>query len=334
MQTVTSQQPPRPRGNYRWLMCGLLFVATTINYIDRQVIGILKPELQASLGWDENDFATIVFWFQVAYAAGFLFSGRLIDRIGSKAGLALSVAGWSVAEIGHAIVRTVTGFSFARFWLGLAEGGNFPAAIKSVSEWFPKQQRALATGIFNSGCNVAGLAAPCGALDRRPLGLAGGLRGHRRPGLCLARALDAALRAPPAPSPPFAGRAGLHPQRSARGLSQFSRAPRRSRGRRKWDCPFEWRPSCKYVMDGPSWSSANLGLLHGHVHDRAGGVVLSLLDPRFPAQHLRTGHGRPGLAAGSDFAHDLCGRHRRRMDFLDAAPSRLERRTRRARRPS
>ena len=152
--------PLAPGGNYRWAICALLFAATTINYIDRQVIGILKPELQGSLGWSQTDFAAIVFWFQVAYAAGFLFSGRLADRIGCRVGLALAVAAWSLAEIGHAMVRTVAGFAFARFALGLAEGGNFPASIKSVSDWFPKKERALATGLFNSGSNVGGLVAP------------------------------------------------------------------------------------------------------------------------------------------------------------------------------
>lgn len=147
-------------GKVRWTVCALLFFATTINYIDRQVIGILKPELKDSLHWTETDFAQIVFWFQVAYAGGYLFSGRLVDWIGSRVGLALSVTVWSLAEIGHAIVHTVTGFSCARFWLGLAEGGNFPAAIRSVAEWFPKRERALATGLFNSGANVGALVTP------------------------------------------------------------------------------------------------------------------------------------------------------------------------------
>ncbi len=168
-ETATPEQPTGPRafanppaagGNYRWLICSLLFAATTINYIDRQILGILKPELQGSLGWTETDFANIVFWFQAAYAAGFLLSGRLIDRIGSRIGLALSVVAWSLAEMAHAAVRTAAGFSAARFGLGLAEGGNFPASIKSISEWFPKKERALATGLFNSGCNVGGLIAP------------------------------------------------------------------------------------------------------------------------------------------------------------------------------
>ena len=160
VQEPANRQRSAAGGNYRWVICALLFFATTINYIDRQILGILKPELQSSLGWDETDFANIVFWFQAAYAAGFLLSGRLVDRIGSRIGLTLSVVAWSVAEMAHALVRSVTGFCGARFGLGLAEGGNFPASIKSVSEWFPKKERALATGIFNSGCNVGGLIAP------------------------------------------------------------------------------------------------------------------------------------------------------------------------------
>ena len=119
--------PLAPGGNYRWAICVLLFAATTINYIDRQVIGILKPELQGSLGWSQTDFAAIVFWFQVAYAAGFLFSGRLADRIGCRVGLALAVAAWSLAEMGHAMVYTVAGFAFARFRAGPGGGrGIFP----------------------------------------------------------------------------------------------------------------------------------------------------------------------------------------------------------------
>lgn len=149
-----------PVGRYRWWICGLLFFGTTINYIDRQVIGILKPELSRTLGWSEIDYSNIVFSFQVAYAFGYLLAGRAMDRLGVRLGYALAVAVWSIAGMAHAGVRSVAGFCMARFGLGLAEGGNFPAAVKAVSEWFPKSERALATGIFNAGSNVGALITP------------------------------------------------------------------------------------------------------------------------------------------------------------------------------
>jgi ACS family hexuronate transporter-like MFS transporter len=132
----------------------LLFAATTVNYIDRQVLGILAPTLTRELGWREADYAAIVSWFSVAYGVGLLGMGRLLDRIGVRRGLACSVGLWSLAAMGHALVRTVTGFSVARALLGIGESGNFPAGVKAVAEWFPKRERALATGIFNAGSNV------------------------------------------------------------------------------------------------------------------------------------------------------------------------------------
>ncbi len=150
----------RPRGNVRWVICALLFFATTINYIDRQIIGILKPTLQGELGWSETDYGNIVFWFQAAYAIGLLACGPLIDRIGSRLGYAGAIAIWSLAAMSHALFRTAGGFAAARFALGLGEAANFPAAIKSVAEWFPKKERALAAGILNAGANVGAIATP------------------------------------------------------------------------------------------------------------------------------------------------------------------------------
>jgi ACS family hexuronate transporter-like MFS transporter len=186
-------------GNRRWLICSLLFFAATINYVDRQVIGILKPTLQTEFGWSELDYSWIVFSFQTAYAIGLLFVGKLMDRIGTKIGFALAIIVWSVAAISHGwavgigtfaspivepIVQgavstfnalssifgvapwtftlsvSVAGFMVARFFLGLGEAGNFPASIKTVAEWFPKKERALSTGIFNAGTNVGALATP------------------------------------------------------------------------------------------------------------------------------------------------------------------------------
>src|SRR5919205_632678 len=147
-------------GRYRWLICALLFFATTVNYVDRLVFGILGPELQKQFGWTAKDYTDIVFWFEVAYAIGLLGAGRVLDWIGTRAGYAISLTWWSLASILHAFMASVAGFSVARFLLGLGESGNFPAAIKTVAEWFPKKERALATGIFNAGSNVGAIIAP------------------------------------------------------------------------------------------------------------------------------------------------------------------------------
>ena len=147
-------------GNYRWTIVALLFFATTINYVDRMVIGILAPTLQNEIHWNEIQYGYIVTAFTAAYAIGLLGIGRLIDLLGTKLGYAIALAGWSVAAMGHALTRTVFGFGFARFALGIFEAGNFPAAIKTVAEWFPKKERALATGIFNAGSNVGAILAP------------------------------------------------------------------------------------------------------------------------------------------------------------------------------
>ena len=148
------------RGTYRWRICALLFFATTINYIDRQVLGVLAPYLQTIIGWNEIQYGYIVSSFQAAYAVGLLIAGRVIDRLGTRIGYAISIAIWSLAAMSHALVQSVIGFAIARFALGLGEAGNFPAAIKTVAEWFPRKERALATGIFNSGSNVGAIVAP------------------------------------------------------------------------------------------------------------------------------------------------------------------------------
>lgn len=147
-------------GRRRWLICALLFFAATINYVDRQVIGILKPTLQTEIGWTEIEYSWIVFAFQTAYGIGLLFIGNLIDRIGTRRGATFSMIVWSFAAMAHALASSVMGFAAARFALGLGEAGYFPGAIKTVSEWFPKKERAFATGIFNAGTNVGALATP------------------------------------------------------------------------------------------------------------------------------------------------------------------------------
>jgi len=147
-------------GRVRWTVCAMLFVATSINYMDRQVIAILKPTLEHSIGMTEVGYGYIVDAFQIAYAIGLLAAGRLIDKLGTRIGYMLVMATWSLSAMGHALARTVLEFGFARFFLGLGESGNFPAAIKTVAEWFPQSERSLATGIFNSGANVGAILAP------------------------------------------------------------------------------------------------------------------------------------------------------------------------------
>src|SRR5688572_15753078 len=173
-------------GHYRWGICALLLVATTINYVDRQVIGILKPTLVAEFGWsDERIYAAIVMAFQLAYAIGLALGGRFIDRVGLRIGFVVAVVVWSVAAAGHAVAHRLgclelpalvidpklgfavitiggaaAGFALMRFLLGLGEAANFPASIKTVAEWFPKKERAFATGIFNSGSNIGALLTP------------------------------------------------------------------------------------------------------------------------------------------------------------------------------
>lgn len=151
---------PTRIGSQRWGICALLFFATTINYMDRQVLGLLAPVLQKEIGWSELQYSNIVTAFQVAYALGLVGFGRLIDVSGTKIGYAFAVVFWSVAAMGHALAKSVFGFGFARFTLGLGEAANFPAAVKAVAEWFPKRERALATGIFNSGANIGAVLAP------------------------------------------------------------------------------------------------------------------------------------------------------------------------------
>ncbi|MFB2118437.1 MFS transporter [Parapedobacter sp. 2B3] len=145
--------------NYRWLIVGLLLIATTINYLDRQIIGLLKPTLETEFGWTETDFAHIVMAFTASYAIGLLLFGRLTDVVGTKWGYTISVVAWSLAGMLHAAARGVGGFIAARIGLGIGEAGNFPAAVKAVSEWFPQKERALATGIFNAGTSIGVVTA-------------------------------------------------------------------------------------------------------------------------------------------------------------------------------
>ncbi|HEY0799811.1 MAG TPA: MFS transporter [Steroidobacteraceae bacterium] len=147
-------------GRYRWVICALLFAATSVNYVDRQIIGVLKPTLQLEFGWSESSFGNVIFWFQTAYALGYLGFGRLIDKIGARLGYTVVVILWTCAHIAHAFVSSVGGFIAVRFALGLGESGNFPAGLKAIAEWFPKRERALATGVFVAGSNVGAIITP------------------------------------------------------------------------------------------------------------------------------------------------------------------------------
>lgn len=162
VSVVAEQDPPLgvPLGRVRWTICAMLFVATSINYMDRQVISILKPTLQHSIGMTEIGYGYVVGAFTIAYALGLLAAGRFVDRVGTRIGYIVIMGVWSLSAMGHALANTVIEFGIARFCLGLGESGNFPAAIKTVAEWFPQSERSLATGIFNSGANLGAILAP------------------------------------------------------------------------------------------------------------------------------------------------------------------------------
>lgn len=147
-------------GRFRWVICGLLFLGVTKNYMDRQVLGVLKGTLQQELGWNDVDYGNLVFAFQTAYALGMIFVGRLIDQLGTRIGYAVAMIFWSLASMAHAAANSLVTFAFARAALGFGEAGVFPASIKSVAEWFPKKERALATGIFNAGTNIGAIVPP------------------------------------------------------------------------------------------------------------------------------------------------------------------------------
>jgi MFS transporter, ACS family, hexuronate transporter len=161
MDNILDKETDNTIGKYRWTICALVFFATTFNYLDRAVISLLKPlYLEKEFGWSELDYADITIAFQLSYAFGMIFAGRLVDSLGTKKGYAWSLIAWSVAAISHAFVYNTGGFMAVRAFLGVTESGNFPAAIKTIAEWFPKKERALATGIFNSGTNIGAIIAP------------------------------------------------------------------------------------------------------------------------------------------------------------------------------
>ncbi|WP_304188312.1 MFS transporter [Phenylobacterium aquaticum] len=164
MTTPSTSAAPafeEPRlGRYRWVICGLLFTAVVINYVDRQMLGVLKPFMSKELGWRETDYADIVFWFQGAYAISYLVFGAFVDKVGAKVGYGVAFVIWQIAHIAHAGARDLSQFFLVRMALGVGEAGNFPAGVKAVTEWFPKKERALATGIFNAGSNIGAIITP------------------------------------------------------------------------------------------------------------------------------------------------------------------------------
>ena len=171
--TVPTLQPGYSGGlrptNFRWVICGLLFFATTLAYVDRSILNALAPDLQKVFGWKPYEYGLINAGFSLAYGVGFIIMGNLIDKIGTRIGYAVSLAMWTLAALGTLLTGTPFQFGIARFFLGLGEAGNFPAAIKTVAEWFPQKQRATATGIFNSGSNLGAILAPIIAITLVPL---------------------------------------------------------------------------------------------------------------------------------------------------------------------
>ena len=153
-------RPSTRVGRVRWIICILLFAAVVLSYIDRLVLSVLKPTLQAEYGWSETGYGDVVFWFQAAYGVGFLFFGRLIDKVGAKIGYLLAMGVWTAAHMAHALVTSTLGFTLMRIPMALGESGTYPAALAAASEWFPKKERALAIGIFNAGANVGAVVTP------------------------------------------------------------------------------------------------------------------------------------------------------------------------------
>jgi ACS family hexuronate transporter-like MFS transporter len=160
MMNSLADPAQNPIGKFRWVICALLFLATTINYIDRQILSLIKEILDEELHWTNEDFGIVNSIFQGAYGFGLVFFGWFVDRYGARIGYAVSIAAWSLAAMGHSFVSSITGFMVARASLGLGEGGNFPSAIKAVTQWFPKRERAFATSIFNAGSNAGPIIAP------------------------------------------------------------------------------------------------------------------------------------------------------------------------------
>ena len=246
-------------GYFRWVICALLLFGTTKNYMDRQVLGVLKTTLQHDLGWNEIDYGNLVFAFQAAYAVGMVAVGRLVDRLGTRLGYALAMVFWSLASMGHALGSSFTSFIVARSALGFGEAGVFPASIKTVAEWFPKKERALATGIFNAGTNIGAIITPLVVPWitihwgwRWAFIITGAL------GFVWLMFWIMLYREP-----------GKHPRVSKGELDYIRSDPQESDG--------------KNQMGSPNTTSPDLGLCGGQVHDRSHLVVLPVLGAGFSA---------------------------------------------------
>jgi len=160
MKMQTAPAPSATSGRYRWVVVWLLFAAMVINYVDRQTLGLLKADLSSQFGWNEKHYADLVFYFQLAYAVAYLLWGKIMDKIGARWGFGVAFLIWQLAHIAHAAARGFTGFAVARMGLGIGEAGGFPGGIKAVAEWFPKKERAFATGLFNAGTNIGAIVTP------------------------------------------------------------------------------------------------------------------------------------------------------------------------------
>jgi ACS family hexuronate transporter-like MFS transporter len=160
LQATLEPTPAKPAGNRRWIVCGLIFAAVVLSYVDRQVLSVLKPTLQHRYGWSETGYGDVVFWFQAAYGLGYVAFGRFVDRFGERVGYAAAVGLWSLGQMAHALVTSTLGFTLVRIPLAVGESGAFPAALATVAAWFPKGERALAIGVFNAGSNLGAIITP------------------------------------------------------------------------------------------------------------------------------------------------------------------------------
>ena len=262
-------------GKFRWVICTLLFLGISKNYMDRQVLGVLKTTLQHNLGWNEIDYSDLVFAFQAAYAAGMVFVGRFIDRVGTRIGYGASIVFWSIAAMAHGACTSLLSFTFARAALGLGESAAFPASIKTVTEWFPQNERALATGIFNAGSNVGAILTPLIVpwivihLGWRSAFLLSGAAGFLWFILWMT-----VYRAPED-----------HPRCSPQELALYSK---RQRSRRQ----------CESTLGHPPGIPADLGPADRQVSHRSRLVVLSFLGARIPSERAWLKPGAVRLASG------------------------------------
>ena len=282
----------RPASNYRWVICGLLFLITTINYMDRNILGVLKPTIQGDLHFSETDFGNIIFFFSIAYAIGYAGMGWLTDKIGIRLGLAAAAILWCLASTAHGMVGSVSGFILARIVLGLGEGGNFPTCIKTIATWFPVRDRAFATGIFNSGSNIGAMLAPLiGALVVALSGWQAAFYVTGAVGLVWVVFWLISYRNP-----------AEHPRVSSSELAYINQDPEVSVQKVPWS----------QVAD----LSRHLGLHRRRRADQSGLVVLQQLGAELPQLQVPRVAVRRGIAAGTDLSAHRCRLDRRRLGLF------------------